>query len=120
MAAFYLELPFPISANTYYTRNGMWVSKRGRTWLAVFKSDVWQQLHGKKPEPLIGRVAIKQILAFPDTKHRRDLDNYTGKHLWDALKRAGLWADDSQVWYEERKLTGRNGKGQLIIETWEI
>lgn len=120
MAAFYLELPFPISANSYYTRNGQWISKRGREWLKTFINDVWQQLHGAKPDPLIGRVAVRQHITYPDTKHRRDLDNYSGKHIWDALKKAGVWGDDSQVWQDERMRVGQIGKGRLVIETWEI
>lgn len=41
-------------------------------------------------------VAVSVTLHAPD-KRRRDLDNFGGKALLDALTHAGVWLDDSQV-----------------------
>ncbi len=41
-------------------------------------------------------VAVAVTLHAPDNR-RRDLDNFGGKALLDALTHAGVWLDDSQV-----------------------
>lgn len=41
-------------------------------------------------------VVVSVTLHAPDNR-RRDLDNFGGKALLDALTHAGVWLDDSQV-----------------------
>lgn len=62
-----LELPFPPSVNHY------WRSVR------------------------IGNATRTLISAHAPDNRRRDLDNFGGKALLDALTHAGVWLDDSQV-----------------------
>jgi len=91
-----LELPFPPSLNTYYRHVMMnrklrvLISAKGR----VYRSMV--RLAVRKPPMIAGDLHISVVL-HPPCKRRRDLDNFDGKALWDALTKAGVWNDDSQV-----------------------
>ncbi len=46
--------------------------------------------------PLRGQLEVSVTLCPPDRK-RRDEDNFAGKALFDALTKAGVWGDDSQI-----------------------
>jgi len=70
--------------------NRMLISKRGRD----YKTTVAGILYGCKP--LSGRIKLTVLLHAPD-KRRRDIDNFGGKALLDALGYAGAYEDDSQV-----------------------
>ncbi len=50
---------------------------------------------GDRLEPLLAGIDLNEL--YPPDKRRRDLDNFDGKALWDALTKAGVWKDDSQV-----------------------
>ena len=66
----------------------------------------------------ISRPVAVRVELFPPNRMRRDLDNYGGKALLDAITHAGVWKDDSLVrkltieWGEVRK----NGETQITIE----
>jgi len=94
-----ITLPFPLSVNHYW--NHRVIGKRVCTYLTdagrAFKDTVARavllchgQFHLEKP------LAVKVVLHAPDNR-RRDLDNFGGKALLDALTCAGVWKDDSQV-----------------------
>lgn len=87
-----LELPFPPSVNTYYRNfNGrMLLSAKGRQYKKIVANLI------KDPPCFTSNVHISTTLYPPD-KRRRDLDNFDGKALFDALTGAGVWKDDSQV-----------------------
>ena len=91
-----LILPWAPSVNSYYvkTRTHMRISPKGQN----FREDVLQALSQQAPDvflPADQRLFVEITLHVPD-KRKRDLDNYL-KALFDALTKAGLWEDDSQI-----------------------
>jgi len=95
MKELYLELPFPPTVNSYYskTQRGIYISKKGRAFRDVCaECCVEQNAYGLL---LTDRLQVDVILYPPD-RRRRDLDNYM-KALLDALTIAKVWEDDEQV-----------------------
>jgi crossover junction endodeoxyribonuclease RusA len=87
-----LELPYPPSVNHYWRHVGprVLVSRDGRAYQrAVMLACGRQQGYG------MSRLAVT-VDAYPPDRRRRDLDNL-GKALFDALGKAGLYHDDSQI-----------------------
>lgn len=95
-----LELPFPPSVNRYWRHVGMGggvrvlLSREGRR----YKAAVWATVRARvgTGEPLTGRLAV-DVRLYPPDRLRRDIDNFGGKALLDALTEAGVWQDDSQL-----------------------
>lgn len=93
-----IELPFPPSLNTYY--RAMYNFKTKLCYITrsakgkAYRKDVGKRIRGYPT--LDGDLHVSCIL-FPPCNRRRDLDNFDGKALWDALTKAGVWKDDSQV-----------------------
>lgn len=102
-------LPYPPTANTYYR------SCRGRTFISSrglkFRAEVARCIGDV--EPLTGRLDVALVVCMPD-KRKRDIDNLI-KPTLDALTKAGVWLDDSQI----DKLSIERGEmrngGQLIV-----
>ena len=90
-----LTLPFPPSTNTIWRNvNGRTLlSRRGREFRREVGLHVGMQHKG---EPLEGRLSVLVLLTPPD-RRKRDIDNYGGKAVLDALTHAGVWLDDEQV-----------------------
>jgi crossover junction endodeoxyribonuclease RusA len=89
------SLPFPPSVNHYWMRGGRftYLSAEGKR----YRRDVVSILGAARlGEPLRCRLAVEVVLHAPDNR-RRDLDNFGGKALLDALQHGGLYADDSQI-----------------------
>jgi crossover junction endodeoxyribonuclease RusA len=90
-----MTLPYPPSVNHYWRRVGprTLISREGRT----FRKNVCALLGGGGPRkpPSGGRIALAMD-AFPPDRRRRDLDNIQ-KPVLDALERAGIYEDDSQI-----------------------
>lgn len=99
-----LELPFPPSTNDYWKkyRNRIVINDDGREYRqAVDLFATIARSNGDAPkEPMDGILSVKCWL-YPPTAHRRDIDNFDSKCLWDALTKAGIWHDDSQVKHRE-------------------
>ena len=91
-----LRLPFPPSANTYYRKVGvkMLISMAGRKYKNTVYGCLIEQIGAMAP--ISGHVSI-EVHLHPGDNRRRDLDNFAGKALYDALTYAGAWLDDSQV-----------------------
>lgn len=98
MTELMLELPFPPSVNHYWRhvvfgkRVATIISKKGREYSAAVAGDVLYQdaaLHITDP------VEVDILLHAPNNR-RRDLDNHA-KAIFDAIVKAGVIADDSQV-----------------------
>ena len=68
----------------------MYISEEGKE----FRRAVFVLARGV--ETMTGRVAVTVTLHAPD-KRARDIDNYDGKALFDALTHAGVWKDDNQI-----------------------
>lgn len=91
-----LELPFPVSTNHYYRISGrqLRISREGK----AFANQLWWMVRQQQPRLKMfeGPLRIHVDLFPPDLK-RRDLDNYSGKALYDALQRAQVFKDDRQI-----------------------
>ena len=103
-----LTLPWPPSTNKTWRhgRGRTYLSRKTLTYRLAIKSIV---LAAKlKGLPLEGNLEVNVTLCPPD-RRRRDEDNFAGKALYDALTKAGVWIDDSQIrrkiveWGEVRK-----------------
>ena len=92
-----LHLPFPPTINSYYvkTKQGQFISLKGKKYRADVEAEVEQQLASLGVIPFEHQLNVTVVLHMPD-KRIRDLDNYM-KALLDALTKAGVWEDDSQV-----------------------
>lgn len=111
-----LRLPLPPSANTYYRRAGTWIhiSSKGREFAKqVLECVRCQRGH----QPIEGPVAVGIVLFFP-TKRICDIDNRI-KPLLDALTKAGVWFDDSQVRELRVVDSGKTVKGGECVVTIE-
>lgn len=98
-----MTLPFPVSVNTYYRHNRgiTHISKNGKAFRDAVATAA--ALYGERaPE---GRLVIGVDL-FPPDKRTRDIDNYGGKSLLDALVHAKVIEDDSLV--DELRIVRRN------------
>lgn len=91
-----LALPMPVSANVYYRkyRGRMVISEKGRRYAAIVRSLLLTQY--PRVKKVTGRLKCEITLHEPD-RRRRDLDNFCGKALLDAMQKAGLYEDDSQI-----------------------
>lgn len=132
-AATMLELPWPISTNSYYqpfavtagqpcrvcgkrqgfTRSVMTLTERGKTYRNDVLVAIRKQLGGARLVPYTGHVRIDVELRAPDCR-KRDIDNHDSKSLLDALTHAGVWKDDSLV-RERTTRFGQNIKGGAAI-----
>lgn len=101
-----LDLPWPPSVNMYWRRRGAqyFISSEGQ----AFRTQVcWTVRARGLIAPLTGDLQMSLVLLPPDNR-RRDLDNVL-KALFDALGKAGVYHDDSQVrrlYVEHVSLTG--------------
>lgn len=91
-----LTLPWPPSTNKTWRRAGkhMHLATKATTYRLAVRSLI---LGAKLPGlPVHGPLEVAVTLCPPD-KRRRDEDNFAGKALFDALTKAGVWEDDSQI-----------------------
>jgi crossover junction endodeoxyribonuclease RusA len=86
-----LRLPYPPSVNQYYRkfRNTMVISERGRKFLKEVKLTVGAVT------AQVGRLRV-EIEVYPPDRRKRDIDNVC-KATLDALAKAGVYQDDSQI-----------------------
>ena len=92
-----LHLPFPPTLNSYYvkTKQGQFISLKGKKYRAEVEAEVEQQLANLGVIPFEHQLNLTVVVHMPD-KRTRDLDNYM-KALLDALTKAEVWTDDSLV-----------------------
>lgn len=90
-----LILPWPPSTNhTWRKGKGhVFLSRQTHTFRAAVASIVFAS---KMARPALGALEVRVTLHPPD-KRRRDEDNFAGKALFDAMTKAGVWGDDSQI-----------------------
>lgn len=116
---------WPPSMNCY------WRSFKGRNILSKeareYRKLVIEQIRSARARKAVPRDKIAvpvsvDLELWPPDRRRRDLDNYQ-KGLFDALTKAGVWQDDSQVWdYRVRwgKGTVKGGSITVRIFTMEL
>jgi len=106
-----IELPFPVSTNTYYrhARGRNFISKKG----LEFRKAVKTIAVDKAPS---GRIEVG-VTLYPPDRRVRDIDNYGGKSLLDALVYAGVIEDDSLIdrLVIERGAVTKGGKCRVYI-----
>jgi crossover junction endodeoxyribonuclease RusA len=92
-----LELPFPPTVNTYWRRVGhrTILSASARAYRQKVEIALVDGSLGSRHEALTCDLAVEIEFRPPD-RRKRDIDNLP-KGLLDALKHAGVYADDSQV-----------------------
>ncbi len=117
-----LQLSLPCPLNRYYQASGFKIVKtqRARQCRDIVADEVCQQLGGK-PEPMIGPIGM-QYTIHPSTDGRvtaPDIDAYE-KGLLDAFTKVGIWGDDKQVKEISKSLSYPIGKGQLLVDIWEL
>lgn len=88
-----IELPWPPSVNHYWrhVRGATLISREGRAYRTAVLA-AWLQAGRPRVD---GRLALTITAHAPD-RRRRDLDNIAKAPL-DALAKAGVYADDSQI-----------------------
>lgn len=89
-----LYLPYPPTINSYYvkTRNGIFISTKGRK----FRVDVAEAVVQQLPDVSITFKVLIEIVLYPPDKRKRDIDNCS-KAILDSLTKCGLWDDDVLV-----------------------
>lgn len=110
-----VDLPFPPTENHYYT------VARGRKILSTAGHRYLTQLAIILPrpaKPMDGPVGFIMGIWWPD-KRRRDLANYT-KPVCDALSRAGVYHDDSQIKHFLLYEAGFRKHGQVHVLAWSF
>lgn len=96
---FTLKLPFPPSINHYWRHHVMggtfktYISAQGKQ----FRQDVCKYVRGRGLDIGIDEYVAVSIVLRPPNNARRDVDNYGGKALLDAITKAGVWKDDYLV-----------------------
>lgn len=89
-----LYLEWPPTVNNYYshTRNGVFISAKGRKFKHSVELDVQEQY----PDIQLTDSVLMEVKMYPPDKRKRDLDNHM-KALQDSLVKCGLLEDDSLI-----------------------
>tara|TARA_R100000935_G_C2771690_1_gene137907 strand:+ start:468 stop:839 length:372 start_codon:yes stop_codon:yes gene_type:complete len=109
-----LTLPYPPSVNTYWRANGKrrFISKAG----ILFTQEVILIVKQSKAKSFEEKRLAISVVIHPRSKRKFDLDN-TLKAILDALMKAGMYNDDSQIDYIEiaRGEAVKNGKAVINL-----
>jgi Holliday junction resolvase RusA-like endonuclease len=107
-----LTLPWPPSANKVWRYAGgkPRLSKASRNFRANVDAIV---LEAGSPK-FDGPVEITTDVYPPDN-HERDLDNFDGKALWDALQASCVLRRDSQVKRRVSEIFPPEAPGRLVV-----
>ena len=109
-----LELPYPPSVNNYWQASGhrRFISKEG----VAFSKAVAEIVKNEKAPSFEDRRLGIDVTIHPRSKRKFDLDN-TLKAILDALMKAGMYNDDSQIDYIEivRKEAVDGGKAVVHL-----
>lgn len=110
----------PPSNNTYMGVSGKnWnYNREKKAWLELIQKEIADSGIAIKP---IDKAIVSVHYIFPD-KRRRDLDNYSGKFLYDALVKCGVLTDDNYSVITSLDLSAHSEPKvkKTIIEVTEI
>lgn len=109
------DLRLPPTSNTYYRRVGSYtlISAEGR----AYRQYVVDLIAPLGLTPLEGPLSLVARFYRPDAR-RRDLDNLK-KSLWDSLRHAGVYHDDSQIEHEDARLLAKGLDGCAgVVKIW--
>tara|TARA_R110000787_G_scaffold118840_1_gene229772 strand:+ start:193 stop:573 length:381 start_codon:yes stop_codon:yes gene_type:complete len=111
-----LELPYPPSVNSYWLANGhrRYISKEGVAFTQAVDFIV-KQSGAKSFEEK--KVAIS-VMIHPRSRRKFDLDN-TLKAILDALMKAGMYNDDSQIEYIEIARGEAVDGGKAVVHLYD-
>lgn len=118
-----ITLPWPPSVNRYWRslviggRGRVVISREGRAFCDQVQHLVrrrWPSLKAPTRLP----VAVLMVFAPPDRRDR-DLDNLS-KATFDALTKAGVWADDRQVKFRIDTFADVVRSGEVELWLWEF
>ena len=107
-----LDLPYPPSVNTYWRANGhrRYISPAG----VKFTEEVSLVVKNKKPQTFGDKQVAISVMIHPRSKRKFDLDN-TLKAILDALMKAGMYDDDSQIEYIEIARVEHIDGGKAVV-----
>ncbi len=118
-----ITLPWPPTINTYWRhvvikgRSVTLLSKKGREYQHAASGELLRQ--GAVCCGLSERLAVS-ITAYPPDRRKRDLDNLP-KAVLDAMTKANVWEDDSQI--DDLRITRghivKGGHLDIVITTIE-
>lgn len=111
-----LILPYPPTVNTYWRANGhrRFISKEG----VAFTKEVSLIVKNSKSKSFGDKRLAIQIMIHPRDKRRFDLDNLL-KAILDALMKAGMYNDDSQIDYIEIARGEQVDGGKTVVYLYE-
>jgi crossover junction endodeoxyribonuclease RusA len=112
-----IELPWPPSVNSYLAIVGRRKVKTKKA--REYCSEVVNYLSQQKVKGFANNKIKIEIEAYPPDLRRRDLDNVT-KALFDSLKMAGLYDDDSQIDFFSVRRMGKLKGGKVCLRISEL
>ena len=112
-----LELPYPPSVNSYWRANGhrRYISKEG----VAFTEEVSLIVKNKNPRSFGDKQVAISVMLHPRSKRKFDLDN-TLKAILDALMKAGMYDDDSQIEYIEIARGEAVDGGKAVVHLYDF
>tara|TARA_R110000796_G_scaffold88299_1_gene190021 strand:+ start:1454 stop:1837 length:384 start_codon:yes stop_codon:yes gene_type:complete len=112
-----LELPYPPSVNSYWRANGhrRYISKEG----VAFTEEVSLIVKNKNPRSFGDKQVAISVMIHPRSKRKFDLDN-TLKAILDALMKAGMYDDDSQIEYIEIARGEAVDGGKAVVHLYDF
>ncbi len=118
-----LILPYPPTANDIHGRTigAFYVKEHIKEYKQKVKIIVQKQF-GKENLPLFKNYIFVKLVAYVPDRRIRDLDNIE-KVLWDSLKLAKIYKDDSLIREKECKFanfTGSSLAGKVFIEMGDL
>lgn len=111
-----LDLPYPPSVNTYWRSNGKrrYISPAG----VKFTEEVSLVVKMQKPKTFADKQVAISVMIHPRSKRKFDLDN-TLKAILDALMKAGMYDDDSQIEYIEIARGEQVDGGKAVVYLYD-
>lgn len=119
MAEIILKLPFPVSGNKYYrnVKGRTLISSEGRAYIDVVRRAVFASRKLKRPLDMLLKAEV--ALFVPDNR-RRDMDNFCGKALFDAMTKAGVYVDDSLIKHQHSIFAGVSDEPYVAVRLSEF